>query len=313
MEQYLYTEFSSFLSKYFKGKIQKLSVDAGFSCPNRDGTIGRGGCTYCNNRTFNPDYCASRLSVANQLLEGKLFFSKKYPQMRYLAYFQAYTNTYGDLKQLKDLYEEALSVDGVVGLVIGTRPDCVSDELLCYLSDLHNKSFVLMEYGVETTDNLTLQRINRGHSYESAVQTIYRTAGYGIPVGIHLIMGLPGESRICMRDRAFEISKLPIDTLKLHQLQLVKGTKMAHDYELNPNDFAFFTPEEYADFVSEFLVRLDKRIAVERFTSQSPKDLLIAPEWGLKNYQFVELVKKKLRENHCWQGKWYDDLGKSCF
>lgn len=302
MKEYLYTDFSCFLQKHFAFKVQKISVNAGFTCPNRDGSIGVGGCTYCNNQTFNPDYCATQKSVTEQLEEGKAFFARKYPTMRYLAYFQAYTNTYAELERLKQLYEEALAVTDVVGLVIGTRPDCVSDDLLDYLADLAQRSFVLVEYGVETVSEATLQRVNRGHTYQQSVDAIRRTAARGIPVGAHFILGLPGEDWDAIVAQADEISRLPLDTLKLHQLQIVRGTRMAREFQDAPGDFRLFKVEEYVRLVADFLERLTTRIAVERFTSQSPKDLLLAPDWGVKNYQFVEMVKKELRRRATYQG-----------
>lgn len=300
-----YTDFSAFLARYFEGKVQKISVDAGFTCPNRDGTLGVGGCSYCNNRTFNPDYCAERESVTVQLEKGKLFFARKYPTMRYLAYFQAYTNTYGELSKLKRLYEEALEVSGVEGLVVGTRPDCVPDDLLDYLAELSKRVFVLVEFGVECTSDALLKRLNRGHSFACSCDAIRRTAQRGIAVGAHLILGLPGQQREDILAQAEELSQLPLNTLKLHQLQLVKGTRLAKDYEVDASDFHFYTAAEYADLVVDFLERLTPEIAVERFASQSPKDLLIAPDWGLKNYEFTELVKRRLRERDTYQGRLY--------
>ncbi|MBO5699310.1 MAG: TIGR01212 family radical SAM protein [Bacteroidaceae bacterium] len=300
---YLYTDFSHFLKKFFDFKVQKISVNAGFTCPNRDGTVGWGGCTYCNNQTFNPDYCETHKTITQQIEEGKQFFARKYPDMKFLAYFQAYTNTYDQLDVLKAKYEEALAVDGVVGLVVGTRPDCVSDELLRYLKDLSARCFVLVEYGVESVSNETLLRINRGHTFEQAVDTIHRTAKIGLPVGAHFILGLPGESWDDIVRSASVISQLPLDTIKLHQLQIVRGTRMAREYQENPKDFTLFSADEYASLVVDFLEHLTTRIAVERFTSQSPAELLMAPNWGLKNYQFVELVKKKLRLRSSYQGK----------
>ena len=305
MSHPLYTDFSTFLSKYFDGKVQKLSVNAGFTCPNRDGTLGRGGCTYCNNRTFNPDYCGHFGAVSEQLEKGKSFFARKYPNMKYLAYFQAYTNTYGELAMLRSLYEEALHVDDVVGLVVGTRPDCMPQELLDYFAELQKETFVLIEYGVETAHNSTLERINRGHTFECSADAICRTAEKGIPVGAHLILGLPGESREDILETAKAISKLPIDTLKLHQLQLVRGTEMAREFEKDATDFTLFSAEEYAELVVDFMELLRPDICVERFTSQSPKELLIAPDWGLKNYQFVELVKRTLVRRNTDQGRLY--------
>ncbi len=298
-----YTEFSAFLSKYFIGKVQKISVNGGFTCPNRDGTVGRGGCSYCNNRSFHPDYCREDRSVRQQLEDGKDFFSRKYPEMRYLAYFQSYTNTYGRLEHLRSLYEEALATDKVVGLVVGTRPDCMPEELLDYFSELSRRTFVLIEYGVETTDDETLRRINRGHTYACAAEAVRRTAERGIAVGAHLILGLPGERREDIVARAAEISELPLNTLKLHQLQLVRGTRMAREYEVCPDDFRLYEAGEYAALVVDFLERLRPGIAVERFTSQSPRGMLIAPDWGMKNFEFVELVCRLMRERKTFQGR----------
>lgn len=298
-----YTDFSAFLARYFVGKVQKISVDAGFTCPNRDGSLGVGGCAYCNNRTFNPDYCAEHESVTVQLEKGKQFFARKYPTMRYLAYFQAYTNTYAELSKLKSLYEEALAVPEVEGLVVGTRPDCVPDDLLDYLAELSQRAFVLVEYGVECTDDALLQRLNRGHTFACSCDAIRRTAQRGIPVGAHLILGLPGQQREEIVAQAEILSALPLNTLKLHQLQLVKGARLAKDYETDASAFHLYSATEYADLVVDFLECLTPKIAVERFASQSPKDLLIAPDWGLKNYEFTELVKRRLRERDTYQGR----------
>ena len=226
-----YYDFSAYLSEHFSFKVQKISLNAGFTCPNRDGTVGYGGCTYCNNQTFNPAYCHTDKSVTEQLEEGKHFFARKYSDMRFLAYFQAYTNTYGELQELKRKYEEALTVPDVVGIVIGTRPDCMPEELLDYLEELNRRTFLIVEYGIESTDNETLHRINRGHTFEQAVQAVCRTAERGIRVGAHIILGLPGETKEMLMKQAGILSKLPLTTLKLHQLQLIKGTRMAMEYE----------------------------------------------------------------------------------
>ncbi|MDD4609842.1 MAG: TIGR01212 family radical SAM protein [Bacteroidaceae bacterium] len=300
---YLYTNLSNFLANYFVGKVQKISINAGFTCPNRDGSIGTGGCTYCNNQTFNPAYCQTEKSIKEQLEEGKEFFAKKYPAMRYLAYFQAYTNTYGELEQLKAKYEEAIAVDGVVGLVIGTRPDCMPDALLDYLKELQKRTFVLIEYGIESTHDETLRHINRGHSFADTVATIERTAEKAIPIGVHVILGLPGETHDSIVSQANEISALPIDTIKLHQLQLIKGTRMAQEYATDPSTFHLYEVDEYVDLVIDYLEHLRSGIVVERFISQSPKELLIAPKWGLKNYEFTEKVKKRMKERKTYQGK----------
>lgn len=302
----LYNEFPFFLKKYFPYKVQKISVNAGFTCPNRDGSKGFGGCTYCNNQTFNPEYCRNEKSITQQLEEGKLFFAHKYPEMKYLAYFQAYTNTYGELERLKRMYEEALTVEDVVGLVIGTRPDCMPNELLQYLEALNKQTFLLIEYGIESTLDRTLLRINRGHTYQDTIDAVRRTAAAGILTGGHVILGLPGETAADLIEQAGVLSRLPLTTLKLHQLQLIKGTRMAHEYELNPEDFHLFGVDDYIDLLVEYIQRLRSDLVLERFVSQSPKDLLIAPEWGLKNYEFNHKLQKRMRELDAYQGKKYD-------
>ena len=299
----LYNTFPEFLKQFFPFKVQKIAINAGFTCPNRDGTKGLGGCTYCNNQTFNPSYCKTEKSVTTQLEEGKDFFAHKYPQMKYLAYFQAYTNTYDELDVLKKKYEEALNTPNVVGLVIGTRPDCMPDELLDYLVELNKNHFLLVEYGIESTDDSTLKRINRGHDFATAVDAIERTKARGILTGGHVILGLPGEDRNDVLRQAKDIAKLPLDTIKLHQLQLIKGTKMAKEYEEFPEDFHLFDLDEYVDVVINYLQLLNPDIVVERFLSQSPKDLLIAPDWGLKNYEFTQRVVNRMKEIGAYQAK----------
>ena len=307
MERFYYNDYGKYLSRIFDLKVQKISVDGGFSCPNRDGTKGTGGCTYCNNRTFNPAYCHRNRSVTEQMHEGIGFFSRKYPSMRYLAYFQAYTNTYDSIDVLRSRYEEALAVDGCVGLVIGTRPDCMPDEVLDYLQSLARRVYVMVEYGVESTNDDTLVRINRGHGYAVAVDAVQRTAARGLPVGVHMILGLPGEERDSFIAQARELSSLPVTTIKLHQLQLIRGTRMAEEYAICPEDFHLFELEEYVNVVVDYLENLRPDIVVERFASQSPKELLIAPDWGLKNYELVEKVKARMRVRDTWQGRCYND------
>ena len=299
----LYYDFVSFLSQYFDGKVQKISIHAGFTCPNRDGSKGTGGCTYCNNQTFNPDYCKPEFGIRRQLEDGISFFARKYPQMRYLAYFQAYTNTYGELEQLKAMYDEALSVDGVVGLVIGTRPDCMPPALLDYIEELSRKTFVMVEYGIESANDETLRRINRGHDFATAIDAIRRTHERGILVGGHLILGLPGEDHDELMRQAEAIAALPLDMVKLHQLQLIRGTRMAREYEERPEDFHLYDVDEYIDLAIDYIERLPGTMVIERFISQSPRSLLIAPDWGMKNYQFVDRLRRRMQERNTWQGR----------
>ena len=237
---YLYTDFGDFLRDRFPFKVQKISLNAGFTCPNRDGTKGWGGCTYCNNQTFNPAYCHSGKSITRQLEEGKAFFARKYPEMKYLAYFQAYTNTYGEVEELVGMYEEALAVRDVVGLVIGTRPDCMPSGLLDALQALARRTFLMVEYGIESTDDATLSHIRRGHTFAETEDAVCRTAAAGIWVGGHIILGLPGEGREELLPQAHVLSGLPLDTLKIHQLQLVRGTAMAREWALYPGRFRLF-------------------------------------------------------------------------
>ncbi len=285
-----YNDFGTWLRKQFPDfRVQKISIDAGFTCPNRDGRISTGGCTYCDNRTFNPSYCDRNKSIREQLKEGKNFFNRKYSNMKYLAYFQAFTNTYGSVDLLKKMYEEALQEEDIVGLVIGTRPDCISTPLLDYLEQLSHQTFLIVEYGIESANNDTLRRINRGHTFECSKKAVEMTAERGILTGGHIILGLPGEDREESLRQAPVISGLPLNILKIHQMQIIKGTRLAEEYLQNP--FHLYTVEEYVRLIADYISLLRKDLVLERFVSQSPPELLVAPRWGLKNYQFVHLLE----------------------
>lgn len=297
-----YYDFGSFLKNHFPYKVQKISLNAGFTCPNRDGLKGNGGCTYCNNQTFNPDYCKPSKSITKQLEEGKRFFEGKYPEMKYLAYFQAYTNTYSPLDDLISMYEEALLVDNVVGLVIGTRPDCMPEELLNYLSNLAKTKFVLVEYGVESAKEETLKIINRGHTWEDTKDAIIRTHSKNILCGAHIILGLPEEDEVDMINTAKELAKLPLSTIKIHQLQLIKNTRLANQIAKNEYHIIQWTVDKYIEMCCNFIKYIPASIAIERFVSQSPESLLISPKWGLKNYEFTNLLNNYIRNNEIKQG-----------
>lgn len=290
-----YKDYSDFLSEHFDGKVQKLTVNAGFTCPNRDGSLGRGGCIYCNNSSFSPVTGDKGRSITEQLEDGKRFFADKYPQMKYLAYFQSYTNTYGSLDALLDMYGEALAVDGVVGLIIGTRPDCMPQELLNALSELNSRHKIFIEYGAESSHDSTLLTINRCHDWATTVDAVTRTAEAKIPVGLHFILGLPGEDIPMMLRTVDRASELPIDTVKFHQLQIVRDTKLAADYLAGKIDLNIFDIDSYIELCAKIVARLRKDIAIERFVSQSPADLLIAPRWGLKNYEFTHRLFNRLK------------------
>jgi len=301
-----YNDFSTYFRKKFSERVQKVSIDAGFTCPNRDGTKGLGGCTYCNNKTFKPTYCNLEESVTSQIQQGVDFFGKKYKSMKFLAYFQAYTNTYAPFDDLKNLYEEALKHPKIIGLVISTRPDTVSSELLDYLADLSKKVYVMVEFGLESHLEKSLQFINRGHTFNASIWALEQTAKRGINNGTHLILGLPGESRKEMLEQAKVISKLPVKNLKLHQLQIHKGTLLEKQYLKNPDKFSLFTAEDYIELVVDYLEFLNPKIIVERFISQAPPEMLIAPKWGLKNFEFVAKVEKRLKERDTWQGRLFE-------
>jgi radical SAM protein (TIGR01212 family) len=302
-----FNSYSEYFKQTFGRRVQKISVDAGFTCPNRDGTLAKGGCTYCNNNAFNPSYCNPSKPLKQQIAEGIEFHKVRYRRAKdYLVYFQPYSNTYAPLDHLKKLYEEALSVKGVVGLVIGTRPDCVDEEKLRYLAELAKEYYIIVEYGVESIYNKTLDRINRWHTYEKSKETIELTASMGLPVGAHFIFGLPGETTQMMMDSVGEVSSLPLTTIKFHQLQIVQNTTMGADYKKHPSDYNLFSFEEYVDFIVRYVERLNPAFIVERFAGEVPPRYLAGPGWGLiRNDQINVTIEKELEKRDTWQGKYF--------
>jgi radical SAM protein (TIGR01212 family) len=305
-----FNAYSGYFRKLYGARVQKVSIDAGFTCPNRDGTRGVGGCSYCMNKAFNPSYCLPEKSVSQQIEEGIKFHQWRYSEaVSYLAYFQAFSNTYASLDILKNIYGEALSYPGVIGIIIGTRPDCIDDEKLEYIKKLSEKHYIAIEYGIESCYDKTLKRINRGHSFEEAVAAVRKTAELGINTGAHFIFGLPGESRDEMLSEADIISSLPLTTVKFHQLQIIKGTPMEKEFVENPSDFELFSWDEYLDFFIRFLERLNPEIVVERFTGEAPPRFLAGNTWGKKRTdQIVGLIEKRMEELDTWQGKKYKSL-----
>jgi len=303
-----FNAYSNYFRSIYGARVQKVSIDAGFTCPNRDGTKGSGGCTYCNNDAFNPSYCVPEKSVSQQIEEGIIFHKWRYSEtVSYLAYFQAYSNTYAPLDTMRKLYEEALNYPGVIGLIIGTRPDCIDEGKLVYLKELSKRCYLAVEYGIESCYNKTLKRINRGHSFEDAVWAIERTSALGINTGAHFIFGLPGETREEMVNQVAVISELPLKTVKFHQLQIIKGTTMEKEFQNNPGDFELFTWEEYLDFFISFLERLNPVFVVERFTGEAPPRFLTGEGWGkIRTDQIVNLIEKRLEELDTWQGRLYE-------
>lgn len=264
-------------------KLQKIMLDGGFTCPNRDGRVARGGCTFCLCEAFNPLYCRQHRSIAGQMEAGKAFFRGKYKDMKYLAYFQAYTSTYATLEELRHKYDEALAVPDVVGLVLATRPDCISPDVLELLDSIRRRGYtVAVELGCESFHDRTLERVNRGHTAARSVEAIRLCHRHGIPVTVHLMLGLPGESREDILHEADLINALPVTSLKLHQLQILRGTPMADEWARRPGDFLSFTLGTYAGLVADFVRRLRPGIRVERYAASAPADVLLAPKFGVK-------------------------------
>ncbi len=299
--------WSEVVRKRFGTRLQKLTINAGFTCPNRDGTVGTGGCTFCNNEGFNPSYCNPEKPIHEQIDEGLFFIRKRYRRASlFAAYFQAYSNTYAPIHVLKQVYEEALQHPAITGLVIGTRPDCIDEEKLDYLAGLSRKYFIKIEYGLESCYDDTLERINRGHSFKDAQEAISKTAGRKLLTGVHMIFGLPGESREEMLAQTEMINALPINTIKFHQLQIVKGTAMAAAYLKDPGRFDLFALDEYIDFLVTFLERLRPGIAIDRFSGEVPPRLIVGKRWGNVRSDIVtEMIEKRLAEKDTFQGRLY--------
>lgn len=294
-----YKDFGDYMAEKFPGiKVQKISVNAGFSCPNRDGTIGRGGCIYCDNSSFTPGYCFSNDSISSQLNAGKAFFARKYPKMKYLAYFQSFSNTFGrPVEELEQMYREAMNVEDVVGVIIGTRPDTLPQETVGMLGRLNKEMPVIVEIGAETSHDATLELINRGHSWRDVEDAVKRLHEAELSTGLHLIAGLPGETPEMMLETVRKGVALPIDSIKLHHLQILKNTRLAQLWESGKLSVEQFTVEKYIDLCIKIINLVARKIAIERFLASSPPDKVLSPHWGLKNYEFTNLLKNKLKDN----------------
>ncbi|MBQ2966189.1 MAG: TIGR01212 family radical SAM protein [Bacteroidales bacterium] len=318
-----YNSFVGYFKRKYGERLQKIVLDAGFTCPNRDGKVGRGGCTYCDNAAFHPAYSTAGKSLHRQMDEGIEFHKVRYRTTEhYLAYFQSFSNTYAPLEKLRVLYEEALAHPDVVGIVIGTRPDCVDEEKLDYLADLacgrvlngwsrslsgneiRTAPIVIIEYGIESCFDATLERINRGHDFKTARRAVEMTAARGLDTGAHFILGLPGETKQMMLDSCAMINSLPLRSVKFHQLQIVKGTKMEQEYAQHPEDFERFSLDEYLDFFTDMLERLRPDLFIERFVGEVPPRFVNETPWGLiRNVELLRLLEKRLEERQTWQGR----------
>jgi radical SAM protein (TIGR01212 family) len=305
-----FNSYPEYFRAHFGNRVQKLTVDAGFTCPNRDGTKGHGGCTFCNNNAFNPSYCTPAKSITRQLEEGIQFHKKRYRRVeKYIAYFQAYSNTYGPVHQLKKMYEEALNYPGIIGLIVGTRPDCVNEELLDYFSSLSGNLYIMIEYGIESCYNATLSKVNRGHSFEDSMKALEMTAKKGIRQGAHFIIGLPGETEPDILAETEIISEMPVNNLKFHHLQIVKDTTMAGDFEINPGAYRLFNLEEYLDLMVQVVEKLNPEFVIERIAGEAHPDYLIQPKWGLRYDEVLRKFENKLQEMDTFQGKKYGRKG----
>lgn len=309
-----FNSYNSYFKREFGGRLQKISIDAGFSCPNRDGKISHGGCTFCRNDAFNPSYCRPEKSVKEQITEGIAFHRVRYRRAKsFLAYFQPYSNTYKPTEELYDIYSQALNIEGVAGIVIGTRPDCINEETLCMIERLKEeytdkdtgiKPIIIIELGIESVYDETLRRINRGHDFATAADAVKMVYQHGFPCGGHYIFGLPGETREMMINSADIISELPLTTIKFHQLQIFKDTKMADEYLANSNNFKLFTLEEYIDFIIDYVERLNPNIVIERFAGEVPPRFLVSKPWlNLRYDQVLNMIENRLEQRDTYQGK----------
>ncbi len=305
-----YNSYIGYFKKTYGERLQKVVVDAGFTCPNRDGLVGTGGCTYCDNAAFHPGYSTAGIPIHKQIDEGIKFHRVRYRKAeKFLTYFQPYSNTYASLERLREVYEEALSHPLVAGIVIGTRPDCVDEAKLDYLATLARDHVVVIEYGIESVYNRTLQRINRGHSFEDAVRAVEMTAARGLTQGAHFIFGLPGESVEEMLAYAPIINKMPLHSVKFHQLQIVRGTAMEREFASHPSDFVTFSLDEYLDFIVDLLERLRPDLYIERFAGEVPPRFVNSTPWGLlRNTELIRLLEQRLEQRDTCQGRLYGIL-----
>ena len=299
-----FNSYAAYFRRVFGHRMQKVTINAGFSCPNRDGKISTGGCTFCDNAAFTPSYCDSTKSITQQIDEGIEFHRKRYrTAQQYLAYFQSFSNTYAPLERLRECYDEALAHPDIAGIVVGTRPDCVDEQKLDYFAELSRKKYVTIEYGVESCYDETLRRINRGHDFATAERAIRMTAERGIHCGAHFILGLPGESDEMLVEQVERINALPLTTIKFHQLQLFRGTPLAREWDEHPERFRFWTIEEYLDLFVEILRRLRPDIVVERFAGEAPPRYHHTEGWGLvRNEQLLAMLDKRLEQRGVHQG-----------
>ena len=299
-----YHAYNDWVRKEHGGRLQKVSIDAGFTCPNRDGSLGVGGCSFCNNEGFSPSYLLEQRDILKQIDTGIEFMRRRYPRTKsFLAYFQSYSNTYGDLERLRKIYDIALSHPDITGIVIGTRPDCLPDEVLDYLADLSTRTLVELEIGIESCNDEVLRECLRGHDFACTQDAIRRAAQRGLFITGHLLLGLPLETQESLIAGAKEIATLPLDALKFHQLQIVRGTRLANQYRANPESISLLDPASYQDAVIDILEYLPPEFKIQRLGSEVPPNVLVSPDWGFRLSRFPEMLEKRLEERESWQGR----------
>ena len=304
-----YNDLNTYLRNIFGCRVQKITVDAGLTCPNRDGTLSRNGCIYCNSRGSGSGAYAKGLSITRQLIDGKNSLSRRYKARKFIAYFQSFSNTYAPLRELQRLYDEALSVDDIVGLSIGTRPDCVNEPVLDLLQDYAKRQLIWIEYGLQSARDATLAYINRGHNVQCFKDAVAKTQGRGIQICAHVILGLPHETRQDMLHTAAMIAKLGIDGIKLHLLYVIKGTRLATLYR--QGEFKCLEQQTYVNLVCDFLERIPAEMVVQRLTGDPHSKELLAPRWSLKKFETLNLIHQTLEKRDSWQGKYFKSMSVS--
>ena len=299
-----YHAYNDWVKQEHGGRLQKISIDAGFTCPNRDGTQGVGGCTFCNNDSFTPSYLREQRDIRTQIDTGIAFARKRYPDNRgFLAYFQSYSNTYDELDRLKALYTTALEHPEINGLVIGTRPDCLPEATLDYLAEIAEHTLVELEIGIESCNDEVLIACNRGHDFACTQDAFRRAAERGLFLTGHLLLGLPGETRESLLAGAGSLAQLPIDALKFHQLQVVRGTRLANQYRADPASVPLLDPDAYLDAVIDVLEQLPDTIKIQRLGSEVPPRLRLSPDWGMRLAAFPPRLEARLAERNTWQSR----------
>ncbi len=296
-----YYDLNSYLRSIFGCRVQKISLDAGLTCPNRDGSIATGGCIYCNSRGSGTGALQKGLSITEQILKGKESLKRRYKAKKFIAYFQSFSNTYGPYEKLKGSYKEALAIDDIVGLSVGTRPDCVDESILTLLEGYTKDYLVWIEYGIQSIHDITLTFINRGHDVRCFKRAVKATRTRGIKICTHVILGLPFEDRRDMLATAEAVAAMGIDGIKIHLLYVIKGTGMEKLYQ--EGTYRCLEQDEYANLVCDFLELLPPDMVIQRLTGDPHPDELVAPEWSLRKNETLSLIKKILADRDSWQGK----------